>query len=249
MRRAVLALLLFCAIAVNACDDGGAGSSPTDTSSASVGAETTSFVTEDGITLQGRLFGTGTAGIILAHMYPADQTSWYPAAERLAREGYKVLTFDFRGYGQSEGEKDIASLDKDMLAAITMLAQSGAGDMVLIGASMGGTASLVAAERTQILSSLRVLGVVTLSAPVEFRGLSAADAVPRLIMPLLFITAEHDAGAAGAATLQELAGDTGEGRILPGGEHGTQLLGGPAADEVWNLLMGFLQRNLPVTAH
>ena len=44
-----------------------------------------SFTTDDGVTLNGHLFGSGGAGIILAHMYPADQTSWIPTAQRLAQ--------------------------------------------------------------------------------------------------------------------------------------------------------------------
>ncbi len=79
-----------------------------DSTSASVDAGTAhkvSFATDDGVTLGGHLFGKGTSGVILAHMYPADQTSWYPTAERLAQEGFLVLTFDFRGYSDSEGSR------------------------------------------------------------------------------------------------------------------------------------------------
>lgn len=207
-----------------------------------------SFVTEDGVTLRGHLFGTGKGGVVLAHMYPADQTSWYSTAERLAESGYLALTFDFRGYGESEGEKEIKLIDRDVLAAISAIAEAGAQQVVLVGASMGGTASLIAADKSQTSSPIPVSGVVTLSAPVEFKGLSAAEAVPRLRIPLLFIAAEDDAGADSARQLQQLATSACEVQLVPGDDHGTELLQGSQAEKVWNLLSAFIERNLPEAA-
>ncbi len=65
--------------------------------------------------------------------------------------------------------------------------------------------------------------------------------------PLLFIAAEDDVGAEGAAALEELSRNQGDLQIVPGGDHGTDLLEGAAADEVWTLLDGFLAENLPLT--
>ena len=42
------------------------------------------FKATDGVPLHGYLFGEGTSGVILAHMYPADQKSWFPLARKLA---------------------------------------------------------------------------------------------------------------------------------------------------------------------
>ena len=164
------------------------------------------FVTEDGLTLSGRLYNpavggesywTAESGVVLSHMYPADQTSWDEVAEYLAANGLSVLTFDFRGYGDSEGSKDIAQIDLDVAAAVQFLSGTDVHEVVLVGASMGGTASLNAAVELQALSSLRVAGVITLSAPVEFMGLSAAKTVPQLVVPMLFISAEQDEGGEG----------------------------------------------------
>ena len=252
-----LLLILACALAVAAAgsvvacgSDGGststtAGAAQTSSNptASGVGAsETVSFTTEDGVTLSGHLFGSGTSGVVLAHMYPADQTSWYPTAERLAREGYLVLTFDFRGYGDSQGTKQIELLDRDVMAAVKELVGADATKIALIGASMGGTASLITASQATPVS---IAGVATLSAPVEFKGLSAEQAVPKLSVPLLFIAAEDDAGADGARQLQELAGTGTELELFPGDEHGTELLEGPYAQEVGELISGFLERVLP----
>lgn len=234
----VLVITLLCLLSA-ACDQGGATpATPADSTSVS-------FNTTDGVTLRGHLFGSGESGVILCHMYPADQASWYAAAARFADEGYRVLTFDFRGYGESDGEKDIQNLDEDVSAAIRAFSMAGVGHIVLVGASMGGTASLISAESWQPISMLQMAGVIALSAPVEFRGLDAAEVVPRLVIPMLFIAAEGDSGADGARRLQQLSGDTGDLHILPGDEHGTDLLDGAVAEEVWGLLLAFLRETLP----
>lgn len=211
------------------------------------------FTTADGVDLSGHLFGSGKTGVILAYMYPADQTSWHTTAQILADEGYSALTFDFRGYGESGGKKEIDCLDRDVVAALAAFAQAGVTSVVLMGASMGGTASLVAAEH--VLTERKpsqepspaipdILGVITLSAPVNFKGLSAADAVPRLTCPLLFIAAEEDVGADNAKELQQLAQGQGELHIVSGNEHGTNLLQGPQRDQVWQIMHSFLVEQL-----
>jgi pimeloyl-ACP methyl ester carboxylesterase len=177
-------------------------------------------------------------------MYPADQTSWTPTAERLAAAGYLVLTFDFRGYGESGGSKDIELIDRDVSAAVDEMRKRGAAALVLAGASMGGTACLIAGDQAQALSSVRLAGIATLSAPVEFRGLSAAAAVPRITVPLLFIAAENDDGAAGARELEQLSSGKGSLKILPGADHGTDLLTGAQADATYQGLLDFLGSTL-----
>ena len=112
---------------------------------------------------------------------------------------------------------------------------------------MGGTACLKSADQLQTLSSVRLAGVATLSAPVQFQGLSAEEAVPRLQIPLLFIAAEGDSGASGARDLQGLAGGRGTLVILPGSDHGTDLFAGSQAEEAWRLLLDFIQESMPTT--
>ena len=120
------------------------------------------FTTDDGVELKGRLFGQGSRGVVLAHMYPADQSSWWGFAQTLADEGYVALSFDFRGYGNSGGDKEIKLIDRDVRAALDFLEKQGATTVFLAGASMGGTASLkVAAKEGEKLA-----GVVSLSAPL-----------------------------------------------------------------------------------
>ena len=86
------------------------------------GSTAITFPSSDGVRLAGRLFGPDDAhaGVVLAHMYPSDQSAWFDFADRLADRGYRVLTFDFRGYcpggtaGCSEGEKQISAIWQDV---------------------------------------------------------------------------------------------------------------------------------------
>jgi alpha-beta hydrolase superfamily lysophospholipase len=199
------------------------------------------FTTEDGVTLSGRLFGrqnSGAAGVVLAHMYPADQTSWYDYARRLADEGYVALAFDFRGYGESGGSKQIGQIDRDVAAALGEIQARGVTRVALVGASMGGTAALMVAARQP------VQGVITLSAPVEFEGLSAKDAVTKVLAPKLFIGAEDDAGGPAARELGAMAQEPKEVAVFPGSDHGTDLLRGAQRDAVLARMQGFLARNV-----
>ena len=210
---------------------------------ASVAEEMVVFQTSDGLGLSGTLFrplGTtqpsGDFGVVLSHMYPADQSSWHPFDRRLATMGFAALAFDFRGYGQSEGEKGPALIDRDVEAAVNYLATQGVARIVLIGASMGGTASLIVADRL-----VEVVGVATLSAPGEFNGLDARDAADGLTKEALFIAAEDDGIAepsardfADAATAPAVA------FVVPGSDHGTQLLTGDQSREVGLLLVEFV---------
>jgi pimeloyl-ACP methyl ester carboxylesterase len=192
--------------------------------------------TADGLSLRGNLFGQGDTAVILAHMFPADQKSWSEFAKELVDEGdYTVLTFNFRGYGLSEGTKDIAKIDQDMQAALEFM-ESKADQVFLIGASMGGTAAL------KVASQMRVAGVATLSAPNEFRGLSATAGLDSIEGAKLFIAARQDGDA--PATVRFFYNSVGEPRemeLVEGGAHGTDLLVDPP-DIVRRLLKNWLAK-------
>ena len=195
------------------------------------------FSADDGVELAAELRGEGATGVVLVHMFPADRTSWDPFAERLADEGYLSLALDLRGYGDSSGERDIPEIWRDVVAAAEELRSRGAERVVLIGASMGGTASLLAATRTA------VDGVVTISAPTTFEGLVAPPEVLATVQaPKLFIAAGGDTSAAAAAqSFYDVAPPPKRIEIVAGEEHGTDLLEGPHGEVVRNLILDFLR--------
>ena len=189
---------------------------------------------------------------MLAHMFPADQSSWYPFADRLADEGYRVLTFDFRGYcpgddaGCSEGEKAIPDIWQDVVGAMDALRNEGVSRIALIGASMGGTASLVAASK----EGEDVEAIVTLSALTSFEGLVAGpEAISQLTAAKLFIAGHADTAAAEAVDV--LYGEALQPKrplILTTEDHGTDILTGNQAGIASTEILSWLDRYLPVSA-
>lgn len=232
--RAVVALLL---VLTAACASG--DNAPEVGEASSVRARDVRFETSDGLELSGRLFGSGRVGVTLAHMFPADARSWYPAAEKIAEAGYLVLAFNFRGYATSEGDRSTARAPRDLEAARDFLVEQGAQELTLVGASMGGTASLVAAD------ALDPLAVVCISAPRRFMGLDAEAIATRLQRPVLLIASRDDGEA--LSNLERLARslpnpDT---KIFEGSAHGTDLL--DARPEAVDVIIEYLERYAPVT--
>ncbi|NLO26601.1 MAG: hypothetical protein GX113_00230 [Actinobacteria bacterium] len=82
---------------------------------------------------------------------------------------------------------------------------------------------------------------------VEFKGLSVEEAMLGVMFPTRFIAAEGDTGADSARRPQELSEGSGELYLVPGDDHGTDLLNGEAADQVWSLLVDFLDDHLDPT--
>jgi pimeloyl-ACP methyl ester carboxylesterase len=198
------------------------------------GDERVDITATDGVQLVGHLAGSEGPGIVFGHMYPADQTSWTAFAREMAAAGFRTLTFDFRGYGESGGTKDVAAIDRDMEGAYRYMVGRKIRPIYLAGASMGGTAALLVAARVP------VAGVATLSSPVEFRGLDAAPVLASLAMPKLFIAGADDVPA--AAALKDLtvkSHDPKTIKIVPGSAHGTDLLNGPDVAAVREALRAF----------
>ena len=114
----------------------------------------------------------GNPGLVVCHGFPngpksaAASGQTYPElADRLADEaGWKVLTFNFRGTGNSEGDFSLGGWLHDLHAAVDHLLLSGDVDGVwLCGASTGGSLAICAAAEDE-----RVKGVAALSARADF---------------------------------------------------------------------------------
>jgi len=152
-----------------------------------------------GVALSGWLLapsGAARLTVIFAHGYAGNRLERGLPALALARSlvaaGCRVLMFDFRNSGESEGRlTTVGQLEKfDVLGAVDWVAARFAEPIGLLGFSMGGTASLLAAAEDS-----RVAGVVADSAfsrlkPYLRRNLSVWSKLPRypftpLIMAIL----------------------------------------------------------------
>lgn len=209
----------------------GAGTTGEPTQAA--GGESVRFETDDGMALEGLLFGDGEDGVVLAHMRPASMDSWFPFARVLAEEGYAALAFNFRGYGSSEGAG--YAVEVDVRAAINALLARGASRVFVIGASMGGTGAIAASAGHRA-----VAGVITLSAPAAFEGVDAMAAIRQVDRPIMLMAAESDEPyASNARDLQEATGFAAELIILSGGRHGTDLFA-EHGEALRDTILGFL---------
>ena len=208
------------------------------------------FESRDGVVLEGRLFGDGSTAVVLSHMRPDDQRAWFAFANRLADQGYLVLTYDFRGYcpggdgGCSHGDLHVSAIWQDVLGAMDFVRSQGATSVALVGASMGGTASLVAAGQQGSDPDV----VVTLSAPASIEGLNAdAALLQRVTANKLFVAGVGDpsGAAASAEELYQMAPPPKRVEILPADDHGTDLLTGPQGEAVHRLIESYLTQFAP----
>jgi pimeloyl-ACP methyl ester carboxylesterase len=179
--------------------------------------------------LHGHRFGRGTTAVVFAHESRGGLCQWVPFARSFARRGYLTLAFDFRGYGKSQTPRRSASsrLAADVIAAAKKTRSMGAKKVVLVGASMGGTAVIVAAANARTL----VNGVIPVSAPTSYGRMDALKAAPRLQVPVLFIVGAGDEGFNDQARqLYEATGSPDKRlEILASAQHGVLLAPEPAA--------------------
>jgi len=149
-----------------------------------------SFPTQDGGLIYGDLYGKGDRGVVLAHGGRFTKESWKMQAQALAAEGFRALSIDFRGEGQSRGGKKDQPLEEagylDVLGAIHYLRRTGATSVSVVGASMGGdyAAEVAEAEPAEI-DRLVLLAAGAYTPLMKMKGRK------------LFIVARDDANAEG----------------------------------------------------
>ncbi len=136
----------------------------------------------DGAEVYGVELGSGSTGVVLGHQYLSDHCELIDFARRLAAAGYRALTIDFRGFGASTGGAAYR-YDRDVAAAVARLRADSVTRVELVGASMGGTAVLVAASTIAPL----VDEVVSLSGPARYHSLDALRAVRRSHIAVRFV--------------------------------------------------------------
>jgi len=102
--------------------------------------------------------------VLFTHGFGQSRHAWARAAESLAARGWRAITFDARGHGDSgrlaDGRYALEQFVDDLLTVTRSLAAP----PVLVGASMGGLLGLVAAGETR---------------PDPFRALVLVDITPR----------------------------------------------------------------------
>ncbi|MDG4821879.1 alpha/beta hydrolase [Asanoa sp. WMMD1127] len=251
MRRGMAAVVVA-ALFMAGCGGGAAAPAPAPGASAlvpggscpgmasGVGATPVRFGVGGATNLAGLIGGSGSVGIVLAHQAEADLCQWILGFNELIGRGYRVLAFDFHGHGASESSE--AGFDEDVAAAAAVVRSAGATSVVLVGASMGGTFSLAAAAKI----TPPVAGVVSVSAPLAYGGVSAQQSAPSVGVPALFLAHEDD-GIFGDSA-RELAAACGDATavVTPGAIHGVPLVIEGGDPKLRAAFFDFLTEHAPV---
>jgi pimeloyl-ACP methyl ester carboxylesterase len=200
-----------------------------------------SFPTQDGGLIFADLYGEGDRGVVLAHGGQFNKESWEKQARTLEAAGFRVLAFDFRGYGQSRGpgQSDIftAPLHFDVLAAVRYLHKTGAKTVSVVGGSMGGGAAAdasIEAEPGEI-DRLVLLGASANGPPEKIKART------------LFIVARDDADGneprlPGIRAQYEKAPEPKELIVLDGSAHAQFLFQTDQGERVMREILRFLSK-------
>jgi pimeloyl-ACP methyl ester carboxylesterase len=138
-------------------------------------------VAVDGIELRCTAVGQGPA-VVLLHAGGERRRVWRPVAKQLCTRGFRAVSVDQRGHGETGGA--IGACLDPYAADIRALLDALNVPVVLVGASLGGLASLLA--MTDPATSSRVTGVVLVDVvpdpnPVEngfYQRLESGGAAP-----------------------------------------------------------------------
>jgi alpha/beta superfamily hydrolase len=203
------------------------------------------FLTSDHVQLAGLLYGHGKTAVICSHELRTTKIIWSASGivQRLAQRGYLALAYDFRGNGDSAGQFDASKLDVDLRAAITFVRKLGATKIILLGSSMGGTATL------KVAASQQVAAVITLSAPQEF-GVNVSDAEVKAIRaPKLFVNSKDDGFASDTMHMYAVAKPPKEIQMYPGSAHGTSIfdVGSENGTDLTQRILNFVTHYAPAS--
>ncbi|HET7660839.1 MAG TPA: alpha/beta fold hydrolase, partial [Oryzihumus sp.] len=212
LRRRIIAVACLLALASSGCSSA-SGSGPSRPGAASATTESpgqrcggpkatgriVTFAASDGVRLDAAEVGSGAAGVVLVHEYPADLCGFWPYAVYLSQRGLHVLDVDLRCFGRAACPATDAArgdLVADVSGAVAELHRRGARRVAVLGASMGGTVALAATSSPQSAIS----AVVCMSCHASFTPRVGGTAVPLAVgaavrsirCPALFVVASND---------------------------------------------------------
>lgn len=176
-----------------------------------------------------------------------DSDKYLQIAERFTND-FSVFRFDFSGCGESEGDpiKNLPNRIYDLMAAIDLMKKNPYVDRIgLLGSSMGGYLSIIAADKENISA------VVTWSAPyiiddetLPSIDIDARDVIKRIKSPILIIHGDKDeiVPLEHAIKLYNHANQPKELKIIKGADH--RFLNPVNREEAINLSLEWFKRYL-----
>lgn len=167
-----------------------------DPSRVEVAFEELAIPSTDGLTLHGwwlKTRGTRSGVVLQFHGNAQNMSTHFLFVAWLAKEGFDVVTFDYRGYGRSPGSPDRDGMVADGKAAIDFVVQRAPdAPLFVVGQSIGGAVALPAVIDRQE----RIAALVLDSTFGTYRGI-ARDKLGGfwltwpLQYPLSFLVTDH----------------------------------------------------------
>ncbi len=189
------------------------------------------YSTADGANIVANLYGDGAHAVLLAHGAIFDKESWQALAERLSAEGLTVLAIDFRGYGRSRpGSDGRGAMHEDVIAGVRFLAERGASEVSVLGASMGGGA---VGEAAANLDDGEIAHLILLAA------VSAPDP-ERMTGTKLFVVSEGDSFRRSVEEQFRRAAEPKRIEVLPGNAHAQHIFRTATGDALTELIVAEL---------
>ena len=190
-------------------------------------ASTYFLKTGDGVRVYAAAAGDGSKAVVLLHESGGAGLCGWPSTMRwLAANGLRAVAINMRGYPPS-GSPALAIYHhyaQDIQAAVDAARSLGSKDVFVMGASMGGAATVAEAPKLKDVS-----GVISLSGELELPTveLDAIGAAPKITVPFLFVGSVADGYVLGseARRLTRAVGSRDKQvHIFGGGYHGWDLL-------------------------
>jgi fermentation-respiration switch protein FrsA (DUF1100 family) len=168
--------------------------------------EEVSFKSSDGTQLAGWFFkaraGKHKGAVVQFHGNAENMTSHFASLYWLMDEGYDFFTFDYRGYGISDGKPSQEGVNRDALAAIQYILKrepasaDGKPDIVLYGQSLGSAILLRAYDDVGPQDRARVKALVVESGFYNYKAI-ASDVLSRtwityILQPLGYVLVSNE---------------------------------------------------------
>ncbi len=182
----------------------------------------------DGLTLVGDLYNAElnvqTPALLLMHMYNGKRTDWQPLIPALTNAGYRVITVDLRGHGETGGSRDWQAAVGDVQTWLDWMRTQPSIDpdkIGVVGASIGANLALVGCA-----NDAQCVTAIALSPGLDYFGVTTSAAMEALNLRSALLFASRSDRPSGSDVPQLLTTGTGEVavQLFSGRAHGTALL-------------------------
>jgi alpha-beta hydrolase superfamily lysophospholipase len=199
--------------------------------------------TTDGVRIYAATAGDGPTAVALMHESGAGICGWLETMAWLSSKGLRAVAIAFRGYPPSAEPPDAIyhHYTPDIQAAVDAAHGLGAKHVFVMGASLGGAATVAAAPKLK-----EAAGVINLSGELQLptSEIDAIGAAPRITLPFIVIGSKLDGyldGGAAHRLYRAVGSKDKQVAVFPGGYHGWDLLeAAPYRNKVRALILGWI---------